>query len=212
MMADTCADAAFYFGIQTDVLEPRLDHGIGYGLIFSTWHSFSLDDLRIEHPDGFHQLGTHEGNFIGVRRPFEWTAGAYWLCLERREEHRDGDWFALSIQPTDAERSRGEPVTTIGCLRFPRRNPDVPASIRRDGITFLEVYSGADTFVGIEPWRLRFMAYGDGIQAQHARSEYPPFPYAEVPNTDAFFSPDASLVEVAYGGATPRLHDASVLW
>ena len=116
---------------------PDTDQGIGKGLIFSTWWTFDLADVRVEQPDGFHEKGTHEGKFVGVRRPYEWGVGVYRLTLEREEEDRDGDWFGLSIKREGDEAESAS--TRIGSLRFKRRDASVPARIRADGITFLEV-------------------------------------------------------------------------
>jgi hypothetical protein len=204
----TIDGAAFYFGIQTDVLHPDLGHGIGKGLIFSTWWSFDLADLRTEGEDGFFQQGTHEGNFIGVRRPFDWTIGRYNVVLERTSNDEIGDWFTLSICRADADSD----AFVIGSLRFPRQNALVPATIRRDGITFLEVYSGAQKFAEIEDWDVSITATGDGVQASSARSEYPSFPFAEVPCSDAFADLSARTVRVAYGKNVVRAHSPAVLW
>lgn len=181
-------------------------HPIGKGLIFSTWWTFDLADVRIAEPDGFFQQGTHEGKFVGVRRPYNWSQGEYVVVLERAEAERDGDWYSLFIRPQDTES-----MTLIGSLRFKRRNPAIPATIRPDGISFLEVYSGAKTFDDIDTWRLAFHAFGDGEEASVIRSEYPAFPVAEVPNADAWIDLNTQRVHVEYGKGIARVHPPATL-
>jgi hypothetical protein len=245
-----CVGAAFYFGIQTDVSDPKTWKGLGKGLIFSTWWTFDLADLRLAEERGFYQQGTHEGKFIGVRRLYDWTAGRYLLTLERTEPERGGDWFTLSITWLKAfadsagstctpTRRATTPVlmerTVIGSLRFPRRKADVPATIRADGISFLEVYSNAAHESEIADWALAVAAFGDGKHPLMARSEYPKWPYAEVSCTDAYLlpsapatvstaksvGPDAGVdgehggeyrVKVTYGQHVERIHPPTTLF
>ena len=86
-------------------------------------------------------------------------------------------------------------LVPIGWLRFPRQRAHVPASIALTGTSFLEVYSGASTHDHIEPWTVRksgplyhmlvtwvqisMMAFGNGVPAASARSQYPAHPVAE---------------------------------
>ena len=94
--------AQCYLGLQTNVSDPGTGRGIGKGLIFSTWSSFDESDSRIA-VDGFRELGTHEGRFLGIRKPFQWTTGDYRITLSRAESEvidgRGMDWFDLSVTP-----------------------------------------------------------------------------------------------------------------
>ena len=166
--------AQFYFGVQNDVYKPD-EGGIGKGLIFSTWWSFDAADTRVDSAGGgFIQLGTHEGQFVGIRRPYAWSVGEHRLRIARGEPERGGDWFDLSCDGT-----------WIGALRFPRRDPAVPARIDPQGTTFLEVYDTAETFAEIPDWWVDLQAFGDGERAASARTEYPRFPHGQdIPNAD----------------------------
>jgi hypothetical protein len=205
-----------YFGIQTDVYRPD-DGGIGKGCIFSTWWTFDAADTRPE-SDGFIQLGTHEGRFVGVRRAYHWGVGDYRLTLERADQEGDGDWFAMSIQPIGALGGPGVrpeatgPSSPLGALRFRRAKPDRPATIAPGGPAFLEIYSNAETYGDIPDWSLDLMAYGDGRRAVSARSEYPAFPYAEVPNADVAYAPERERVAMAFGRTVERVHPAAQLF
>ena len=150
-----------YLGLQTKVSDPETGRGIGKGLIFSTWWSFDESDTRVE-ADGFRELGTHEGRFVGVRRPYRWAIGSYRITLSRSGSEtargRPVDWFDLSIEPLGSDTTDGghaEPAglrESIGGIRFPRKKPDRPAAIDPGGLLFLEVYSGAHTWADVAPW------------------------------------------------------------
>ena len=76
--------STFYLGLQTDIWDPERVRGVGKGLIFSTWWTFDADATRLA-PAGFRELGTHEGRFVGVRRPYPWVVGDYRVTLVRSE-------------------------------------------------------------------------------------------------------------------------------
>lgn len=217
-----------YFGIQSDVYRPDVG-GVGKGCIFSTWWTFDAADTRPE-ADGFIQLGTHEGRFVGVRRVYDWGVGDYRLTVQRAEQEGDGDWFAMSIQPIEPIRpigrvGPGSPVAStgvrplptgvavpLGALRFRRTDPDRAATIAPGGPAFLEIYSNADTYADIADWSLDLMAYGDDRRAIGARSEYPAFPYAEVPNAEVAYMADRDRVAMAFGRGIERLHPPTTLF
>lgn len=194
--------AEFYFGVQNDVYKPDVG-SIGKGLIFSTWWSFDAGDTRIDTDGGgFIQLGTHEGTFVGVRRPYEWGAGDHTLRIARADEERGGDWFSLTCDDT-----------WIGALRFPRRQRDAPAAIESGGTTFLEVYDTAERFEEIPDWWVDLQAYGDGERAVSARSEYPRFPHGQdIPNADCWYDSARDRVNLRFGGELSRMHAAQRFW
>lgn len=210
----------FYFGIQSNVHDPERG-GVGKGCIFSTWWTFDAADTRPE-SDGFIELGTHEGTFVGVRRTFEWSVGDYRLTLGRADHDGDGDWFAMSIQPiapvtapVDPSGPRPEPTgpaAPLGALRFRRAHPDLPATVAPHGPAFIEVYDNARTYGDIDDWSLDLMAYGDGRRAVAARSEYPAFPYAAVPNVDVSLVAERDRVAMAFGRSVQRTHPAGTLF
>jgi hypothetical protein len=207
----------FYFGLQTDVHHPSTNRGTGKGLIFSTWWSFDEADLRIA-DDGFFQLGTHEGSFIGVRRNYEWTTGSYRITLARGDADvvrgREMDWFDLSITPIAEVTPSGftprgvslrpepiGPTSWIGALRFPRRTPGVPARIEPRAPTFLEVYAGAATWSEVTQWHTDLMAYGDGVRCTGGRTEFPRFPHGQLmPNADVWLDEERGRVHLSFGG------------
>ncbi len=169
--------------------------------------------------DGFIQLGTHEGRFVGVRRPYEWGVGDYRVRLARGEPGGDGDWFDLTIEPIaecvagSARPAPTGPPTWIGSLRFRRRDPERPATISARGSAFLEVYKRASTFRQITPWWCDLQAFGDGLRSRSATSGYPAHPHGQVvPNADCWHDPQRDRVHLAFGGDRQRFHDAGRLY
>lgn len=197
---------SFYLGIQTDVKRPGVG-GAGKGFIFSRWETLDAADGRVP-SSGFMEQGTHEGRFVGVRRLYEWRAGTqYTLRLARGASDGPADWYDLTL----IERPSGNQVD-LGGLRFPRRDPARPATIKPKSVTFTEVYSGATDYAGVPQWRLAIRSRGDGVPAVSARSEYPAYPFAEYPNTDVYYDQAEDWVRLAYGADTARCHPAGALY
>lgn len=203
-----------YLGLQTNVSDPGTGRGIGKGLIFSTWSSFDESDSRIA-ADGFRELGTHEGRFLGIRKPFQWTTGDYRITLSRAESEvvdgRGMDWFDLSVTPVGPatpDLSRPAPVgpsVWVGGLRFPRRLPQRAATVQPGGLLFLEVYSGAGTWLDVSPWHLDVMAYGDGVRCPSGRMEYPRFPHGQrMPNANVGYDPTRGRAVLKIGSGVVK--------
>ena len=73
----------YYFGMQTDVQNNNPNVSIrntGKGLTFSRWKERNLTSARIP-DDGFTESSGHEGDFIGVRRNYDWGVGKYMLRI-----------------------------------------------------------------------------------------------------------------------------------
>jgi hypothetical protein len=213
-------DSQFYFGLQTNIQHPETMQGVGKGLIFSTWWSFSVEDIRVA-DDGFYQLGTHEGMFVGVRRNYDWSAGDYRVAISRANVEvvngRELDWFDLTIAPTgpivgaDRPAETGAP-TWIGAMRFPRRTPGTPARIQPKAPLFLEVYSEADTWADVARWDLDIMAYGNGVRCPDGKTAYPRYPNNQaMPNANATYDASRQRVRIAFGDGVERT-DAPASW
>ncbi len=124
----------FYFGLQTDLLVAGENRGKGF--IFSRWGRLQSDDARPA-PGGWHaaldDAASGEGDFVGVRLQYPWTAGSYTFLLTRRPARRGGaDWFDLVV--FDHQRRQW---VDAGGLRFPA---DGPPTLENGIISFLELY------------------------------------------------------------------------
>lgn len=203
--SSTIDGTQFYFGMQTLLYEPNVGPTTR-GLLFSRWDTLDPADTRAAR-DGYIELGTHEGEFAGVRLNYPWSVGWYRLRLERMEADGPRDWFDLHIVELP-----GGADTFVGGLRFPRSDPGTPATISASSIGFTEVYSGATDYMNVPQWHIQTRARGDGDKPAAASASYPAFPHAEYPNTDVFYSPGVELVHLTFGGMTPRCHPAGALF
>ena len=111
-------DAVAYFGLQTDVQHLGVLRGSsGKGAIFSRWYANNetadvrLADTRIPE-DGWTEAGGYEGDFVSVRRRYDWTAGDYTLKVEAQESDDVGRWYGLFV----VDSVGGE--MWVGSLRF----------------------------------------------------------------------------------------------
>jgi hypothetical protein len=212
--------AQAYGGFQTDLYRPEFG-GIGKGALFSTWWSFDENDTRRAH-DGFIQLGTHEGRFVGVRRAVQWSVGQWRFAFRRSDIAEDvsdpiGDWYICSMTPLRGDSGPGRRAEVagdeiwVGSMRFPREHGR-RAAIGSSFPSFLEVYNEAKTYGDINDWHLDVMAYGNGTRAIDLRTEYPAYPYAEVPNADAWYDAERDRVHARFGRDTLRTHAAGVVF
>ena len=107
----------YYFGLQTDMHNNNANvpsRNTGKGLIYSRWKESNLVNARIP-DDGFTESSGHEGEFIGVRRNYEWGAGKYLLRMgQDGPDDSAGRWYGLWITDLATETE-----TWIGSLRFP---------------------------------------------------------------------------------------------
>jgi hypothetical protein len=110
----------FYGGIQTQAdgytKRDQYLRKIGPGFIFSMWGERSLDAIRPS-IGGFCQSSGHEGDFVSVRRPYQWQKGKYTYKVVRMDkEEIDGKpftWVGVFV----FSHEKGESVF-VGALRF----------------------------------------------------------------------------------------------
>jgi hypothetical protein len=128
----------FYGGIQTQAdghtrKDPQI-RKLGPGFLFSMWGERSLDAIRPS-LGGFCQSSGHEGDFVSVRRPYEWYKGQYTFKVVRMDEEVIGGnpctWVGVFV----FAHERDEHVF-VGALRF--KGKDLVLS--RKLASFVEVY------------------------------------------------------------------------
>lgn len=128
----------FYGGLQTQsdgyTKSDRRLRKIGRGLIFSMWGERSFDAIRPS-VGGFCQSSGHEGDFVSVRRPYEWKKGTYTYRLVRMDRVlHDGEpctWVGAFVY----SHAKDENVF-IGALRFPGKD----LVLSRKVASFVEIY------------------------------------------------------------------------
>jgi hypothetical protein len=162
-------EIASYYGLQTDIEKPGFG-GQGKGLLFSRWGKCSSTDARRE-PDGWLEVSDHEGDFVGIRRLYDWGAKRY--CARLAVVDCDGEraWFGLSLRDLESEKE-----TLAGCLRFPHG-----ARIKNGGGTWIECYSAVTMPTGFPFFHVSLVQVvalrgNDRIPAVHARSTYANYP------------------------------------
>jgi len=129
---------AFYGGIQTQcdgyTAQERRLRKLGPGLLMSMWGQRSLDAIRPS-DGGFLQSSGHEGDFVSVRRPYQWSKGKYTYRVVRMDrEEVQGKPFTW-IGAFCYSHARNENIF-IGALRFPGEN----LTLDRKIASFVEIY------------------------------------------------------------------------
>jgi hypothetical protein len=122
----------FYFGLQTQVFKPGCG-SMGRGVIFSRWKTQDLSNVRSVE-GGWHESGSYEGDFVGIRKLYDWATHHYELRIAYIESDVVGDWYGLWI------RDLGEGSEDfVGSMRFPKTTPNMNG-IGDGGVSWLELY------------------------------------------------------------------------
>ncbi len=191
----------FYFGLQTDTDAPEPPHRCGKGVIFSRWGTRDLANARYAEEDGWPQSSGHEGDFIGVRRSYDWGAGNYRIRIAPDGLAADGEWFGLWI----TNRDSGE-TTWIGSLKFPLLNGN--AKIRPISYSTIEIYGNVPVRpIDIPQWHVSVSRpLGDNTPSTWGYAGYSMFANddEELLNSDVGYDPLEDIVHLRAGGATER--------
>jgi len=183
----------FYGGLQSQAdgytkQDQRL-RKIGPGFIFSMWGERSLDAIRPS-LGGFYQSSGHEGDFVSVRRPYNWQKGRFTYKVVRMDkEEIDGKpftWVGVLVH----SHGQNEHVF-VGALRFPGENLVLSHKVA----SFVEVYGRRIPLPEIPKVTVTFgnlMVNGHPVQAS-AVAVYP----KKVPDyAEATAKDDAVVVQV----------------
>jgi len=128
----------FYGGIQTMAdgytKQDRRLRKIGPGFLMSMWGQRSEDAIRPS-VGGFFQSSGHEGDFVSVRRPYEWAKGTYTYRVTRMDKEAiDGKaytWVGAFVYSHEKDEN-----VFVGALRFPGENLVLDKSLA----SFVEIY------------------------------------------------------------------------
>ena len=93
-----------------------------------------LANTRIA-PGGLSEAGDHEGDFISVRRRYEWGDGDYRIRLASDGVDADGEWFGVWITDLDDDTA-----TWFGSLKFPLSGTENQAWINDRSYSTIEIY------------------------------------------------------------------------
>ena len=102
------------FGIRTDLDKPGTDGSQGKGIVFNRWGTHDKTLARTT-TDGWVVTGNILGNFISIRKPYDWGVGDYTVRIahDGSTDDPDGRWFGMWI--TDSNGAE----THMGSLKFP---------------------------------------------------------------------------------------------
>ena len=137
----------FYGGIQTMAdgytKQNRRLRKIGPGFLMSMWGQRTLDAIRPS-LGGLCQSSGHEGDFVSVRRPYEWSKGTYTYRVVRMDKEMVADkpftWVGAFVYSHNKDEN-----VFVGALRFPGENLVLDQKIA----SFVEVYGRAIPVEGI---------------------------------------------------------------
>ena len=197
----------FYFGLQTNVYDPNQRRRRGKGLIFSRWGERDLSLAKVAGEDeGWSQSSGHEGDFIGVRRSYDWSMGDYRMRLAPDGQDRDGVWYGVWI--TDMST---DDTTWAGSLKFPLIGGG--ATVKPPVYSTLEIY-GRPLIrpIDIPKWHVSMkQPMGDRIKARRANLGYSGVVGAQMPNADVQHNRETGDVHFRVGSTTERVGTASWL-
>ncbi len=128
----------FYGGIQTMAdgyrRPDRRLRKIGPGLLMSMWGQRSEDAIRPS-VGGYFQSSGHEGDFVSVRRPYEWSKGTYTYRVVRMDremvEEQAFTWVGAFVYSHEKNEN-----VFIGALRSPGEKLVLAKSLA----SFVEIY------------------------------------------------------------------------
>ena len=193
------SDQNFYFGLQTNTYDPGQQRGRGKALIFSRWGERDLSFARIaDSEQGWYESSGHEGNFIGVRRSYDWTTGDYQMRLAPDGKDDNGEWYGVWI--TDLAT---DITTWAGSLKFPLVNGTTVVSAPT--YTTLEIYGNPIRPIDIPEWHVSVQRpIGNGIRSNWGNSGYSGF-MRGIHNSDVQYDPETDSMQFRMGGATERV-------
>ena len=192
------ADTEFYFGLQTNAF----GHPGGVNnkaFIFSRWETRDLTNARVaDSEETWVESSGHEGDFISVRRAYNWGAGEYRVRIAPDGADVDGEWFGIWI----TDKATYE-TTWIGSLKFPYENGR--AAIRQSVYTTMEIYGGKQIEAfRIPAWHVSLRRpLGDGIESESFVSGYAGV-WGELENSEVRYDREEGEVHLMAGGDTER--------
>ena len=191
------SDKGVYFGLQTDA------NRRGKAVIFSRWGTLDLANARWDETNGWTESAGHEGDFIGVRRSYNWGVGDYRIRFAPDSNYSatDGAWFGLWI--TDLSTTT---ETWVGSLKFPLKNGTTTLD-RVHASATIELYGNPPIRpIDIPFWHVSVKRpLGDGVLATRGRTRYP---YDDsdnaLPNSDVQYASSEGAAHLRLGGMTER--------
>ena len=164
----------FYGGIQTQAdghtKKDQRIRKIGPGFLMSMWGERSLDAIRPS-LGGFCQSSGHEGDFVSIRRSYEWKQGTYTYRITRMDkemiEGKACTWVGAFVYSHEKDEN-----VFVGALRFPGEN----LILARQLANFVEVYGRQRPVSDIPKVTITFgnlKVNGQAVETPTAHAIYP---------------------------------------
>lgn len=192
------ADTEFCFGLQTNAFGHPDESG-RKALVFSRWETRDLAFARVaDSEETWVDSSGHEGDFISVRRAYNWGAGEYRVTIAADGADSDGEWFGVWI----TDKATYE-TTWIGSLKFPYENGRT--AIRQSVYTTMEIYGGKQIEAfRIPSWHVSLRRpLGDGIESESFVSGHAGV-WGELENSEVRYDRADGKVHIVAGGDTER--------
>jgi hypothetical protein len=190
----------FYYGIQTSVMKPNGDNK--KGVIFSRWKTRDTSNYKTA-PGGWGQSAGYEGDFIGVRKNYNWGVGTYKIEIGKDSSDTKGDWYGLWINKIpDGTKEY------IGSIRFERSSKS--SGIKDGGITWTELYYKSNPNTPLPRWHVSVNeVLADNKNPIHVTSTYNQDKFSGFTN---IFTTNSHDVHFLMGPTVVRFHPAGMLW
>jgi len=190
----------FYYGLQTYVSKPNGD--IKKGFIFSRWSTRDVSNYKLAE-GGWGQSAGYEGDFIGVRKNYDWGVGTYNIELRIDSSDTRGDWYSLWV----TKIPNGTNVY-MGSIRFERSSKST--GIKNGGITWTELYFKANANTPLPRWHVSVNEIlADNNKPIHVTSVYDPNKFLGFTN---IFTTNYQDVNFLMGPTVVKFHAAGLLW
>jgi hypothetical protein len=190
----------FYYGIQTSVMKP--DGNNKKGVIFSRWKTRDISNYKIA-PGGWGQSAGYEGDFIGVRKNYEWVPGTYSIELRKDSADDRGDWYGLWLSKVPNGTKE-----YMGSIRFERSSKS--SGIKDGGITWTELYFKSIPNSPLPRWHVSVNdVLADNQRPLHVTTSYSADKFVGFTN---IFTTNSHDVQFLMGPEVVRFHPAGLLW
>ncbi|QDV51711.1 DUF3472 domain-containing protein [Gimesia fumaroli] len=169
------SNTPFYGGIQTQTdgytRDNRQLRKIGPGLLMSMWGERSHAAIRPAQ-GGFYQSSGHEGDFVSIRRPYQWSKGTFTYKIIRMDQEiiagKPYTWVGAFVY----SHSKDENIF-IGALRFKGDQLKLSPKIA----SFVEVYGPRKPVAEIPQLTVTFgnlQVNGKAAKIKSVEAIYPP--------------------------------------
>ncbi|MDE3184203.1 MAG: fibronectin type III domain-containing protein [Bacteroidota bacterium] len=188
----------FYYGFQTELNGKK-------GFIFSRWSTRDLSNTQIA-PGGWNESGGYEGNFVGVRKWYDWGRGTYTIALNLDSTDLVGDWYSVWVT-----NNQNNIRDYMGSLRFEKSS--LGTGIKSGFGLWTELYGkNGQPNTPLPNWNISIdKVTADGNLPSHCWSQYSEDVYGSV-RMPTNISSKNKIVYLDMGYDALRLNPKSELW